>query len=273
MTPTPREGISMTFDLDPAHTLRSPRLRELFALARETGATMTAPNGSENGSENGENGSSSEENENSENENGENGENGSENEKLSWADWVAALPDDQQAMVQAEIERREKETRKARNEARNLRTRAQEAEAKAAENGKAVEDKDKSVEQTNELTKTLRSENQGLRQRLVTQEIKVQAASMFADPDDPAELLSSQVSDFMDDDLEPDSQAISDALKDLLERKPHLAKAESKPRPPAASKAQGSSGSQTSSPGSKGAAEAARRFANRPAPFGQKQAS
>jgi hypothetical protein len=91
----------------------------------------------------------------------------------------------------------------------------------------------------------------------------VQASPLFADPDDPAELLASQVDDFMDTDLEPDTDAITDALKDLLERKPHLARQDAKPRPPAPTKAQGSSGSHTTAPGTRGAAEAARRYGNR----------
>lgn len=265
----------MTFDSAPTRSLWDPRLRELFALASETGATMMADDGSENGSENGENGSSSQEDENEQENGQENGESGeSEEKKLSWDDWIASLPEDQQSMVKREIERHENETRKVRKEARNLRTRAQEAEAKAAEVNQTAEEKKGAEKSANEAANTLRNENQGLRQRLVTQEIRVQAGSMFADPDDPAELLANQVADLLDDDLEPDQTAIGDALKELLERKPHLAKAESKPRVPAPNKAQGSSGSSTSAPGSKGAAEAARRFQNKPAAFGQqKQAS
>lgn len=266
----------MTFDLAPANSLRDPRLREMFALASESDATMMA-DGSEDGSETGENGSSSSqegENEQNEQDNESEDSNEGENKKLSWDDWMAGLPEDQQSMVKREIERHENETRKVRKEARNLRTRAQEAEAKAAEVNQTVEEKKGAEKNASEAANTLRSENQGLRQRLVTQEIRVQAANTFADPDDPAELLAGQVADLLDDTLEPDQTAISDALKELLERKPHLAKAESKPRVPAPNKAQGSSGSTTSAPGSKGAAEAARRFANRPAPFGQqKQAS
>jgi len=186
----------------------------------------------------------------------------------SFADLLSALPEDQQAMVRKEMEHRDKEMRKARQEARNLRTRAQDAEAKAAAVDEAQNGKQAAEAKVDELTTAARRENEALRRRLVEQEIKVQAASMdFADPEDPAAALADQVADLMDNDLEPDSDAISDALKDLLERKPHWIKqAVVKPRPPAPSKAQGSSGSSTSAPGSRGLEEAKRRY-------GQKQPS
>ena len=202
-------------------------------------------------------------------------------EQSSWDEFLESLNDEQAARVRAHVKGKSdkldsdlrklreetRDVRRLKAEMRDLRRRAQDAEAKAAQVDE-VEDKRKTAEQrVDEMTATARQENEALRRRLVSQEIKVQAAALFADPDDPAELLAGQVADLMDTDLEPDGDAISDALKELLERKPHLAKRETaKPRPPAPTKAQGTSGSSTSAPGSKGAAEAARRF-------GQKQAS
>jgi vacuolar-type H+-ATPase subunit H len=179
------------------------------------------------------------------------------------ADLLATLPEDQQAMVRKEMDHRDKEMRKARQEARNLRTRAQDAEAKAAAVDDAQNGKQAAEQKADEVVTTARRENEALRRRLVAQEIKVVAAGMnFADPEDPAAALADQVADLMDDDLEPDTQAITDALTDLLERKPHWAKQQeaAKPRPPAPSKAQGSSGSPSGTPGSRGLAEAQRRY-------------
>lgn len=158
----------------------------------------------------------------------------------SWDDLLATLPEDQRKLVQGEIDRRERDLRKARNEAKNLRSRVLEAEPKARERDEAVE-KEKTAEQrATDLADTLKAEAEGLRKRLVTQEIRVQAAAKFADPDDPVGFLD--VTDLLGDDLEPDTQAITDALDDLLARKPHLGKPDPRPRPPAPSKSQGTSG-------------------------------
>lgn len=241
------------------HDLHNPRLLELAALAAAVDATMTAPGGENT---EGTDGEGSDGSEGSEGTDGAEGEGSEDGKPASFADLLAALPEDQQEMVRKEIDHRDKEMRKARQEARNLRTRAQDAEAKAAAVDEAQNGKQAAEQKVDELTATARRENEALRRRLVEQEIKVQAAAMsFADPEDPAAALADQVADLMDSDLEPDAVAIGDALKDLLERKPHWVKQqETKPRPPAATKAQGSSGMTTSSPGSKGLAEAARRF-------------
>lgn len=153
-------------------------------------------------------------------------------------DLLASLPDDQRAAIDRELEERERrELRKARNEARNLRERLHQAEPKAAE----AEERSKSAEQkVEELNATLKAEAEGLRHRLVAETIRATAAEKFTDPGDAVAFLDP--SSLLDDDLEPDSQAIADAIDDLLDRKPHLAKPDPKPRPPAATRSQGTSG-------------------------------
>lgn len=63
-----------------------------------------------------------------------------------------------------------------------------------------------------------------LLQSRVLDKIEAKAARLFADPDDAAALLlrSHDVADFLDDD-KIDVEAIEDALKALLEKKPYLA--------------------------------------------------
>ena len=60
-------------------------------------------------------------------------------------------------------------------------------------------------------------------ERLVRAEVKATASAMFADPEDAVAFLN--VGDFdIDADGNVDASDIEDALKDLLARKPHLAK-------------------------------------------------
>lgn len=198
-----------------------------------------------------------------------NGENTGDDQRggqPSWDEFLDGLSEEDAGRIRAHLkgsrEKLDSDLRRVRTENRELRRRAQDAEAKAARVDEVQNGKQAAEAKVDELTTAARQENEALRKRLVEQEIKVQAAAMsFADPEDPAAALAEQVADLMDTDLEPDREAISDALKDLLERKPHWVKQqEVKPRPPAAPKAQGSSGSSTSSPGSKGLAEAMRRY-------------
>lgn len=158
---------------------------------------------------------------------------------------IAALDEDAQKLLRAELTRRDSDARKARNEAKNLRTRLNEATPKAAAHDDAVEAQKSAEEKAAELNNTLKSDNEGLRKRLVGAQVRVMAADRFADPDDAAAFLDPN--DYLGDDLEPDADGIRDALEDLLTRKPHLAKADPKPRPPAPTKAQGTSGNGTPS--------------------------
>jgi hypothetical protein len=65
-----------------------------------------------------------------------------------------------------------------------------------------------------------------LRERALDK-IETKAAKLFADPEDARALLAAQVEDFLDDG-KVDIDAIEDALKDLLSKKPHLAAATAK---------------------------------------------
>jgi hypothetical protein len=62
----------------------------------------------------------------------------------------------------------------------------------------------------------------------VLDKIEVKAARSFTDPADaPLMLLREhKIEDFLDDDGKPDLEAIQDALKELLEKKPYLAAAQ-----------------------------------------------
>jgi hypothetical protein len=56
--------------------------------------------------------------------------------------------------------------------------------------------------------------------------VEVRAAAKFDDPEVVAALLSKQLDDFIDSDGKIDVDAIDEALEELLEKKPHLAKPE-----------------------------------------------
>jgi hypothetical protein len=57
--------------------------------------------------------------------------------------------------------------------------------------------------------------------------VETRAAKLFADPEDARALLASRVDDFVDDG-QIDVDAITEALTDLLKKKPHLAAATAK---------------------------------------------
>jgi hypothetical protein len=57
--------------------------------------------------------------------------------------------------------------------------------------------------------------------------VEARAAKLFADPEDARALLARQVDDFIDDG-KVDVDAVDEALKELLEKKPHLAAATAK---------------------------------------------
>src|SRR5690606_24279189 len=68
---------------------------------------------------------------------------------------------------------------------------------------------------------------QALTERAVRAEVRAVAAADFADPADAVAFLD--LSAYVDDDGEIDSDRIKADLADLLERKPHLAKAAAEP--------------------------------------------
>lgn len=65
-----------------------------------------------------------------------------------------------------------------------------------------------------------------LRERALDK-VETKAAKLFADPEDARALLASRVEDFVDDG-QVDVDAITEALTDLLSKKPHLAAATAK---------------------------------------------
>jgi hypothetical protein len=77
--------------------------------------------------------------------------------------------------------------------------------------------------------------------------VKALAAAEFADPEDAHAFLD--LNSYVDDDGDVDTAAIQQDLKDLLKRKPHLAKpADTSPRAPKADRTQGSSGNGNRTP-------------------------
>jgi len=129
---------------------------------------------------------------------------------------------------------------KARVKAEREKRRAAEAEL-AQLKGKAKPDETPDVD---DIRAQARAEAQAeaLRERALDK-IEAKAAKLFADPEDARALLAAQVGDFVDDG-KIDVEAITDALEELLKKKPHLAaSAPRTPRTPAPDRSQGSRGS------------------------------
>jgi uncharacterized protein YdaU (DUF1376 family) len=113
--------------------------------------------------------------------------------------------------------------------------------AKAAEHDKAVEAQKTAEQRAQDEADRYKRQAEDLQGRLVRASVKAQAAAKdFADSDDAGGFLST--AEFVNADGEVDTDAIDKALDELLERKPHLRKAEPGPRPPMPNAAQGSSG-------------------------------
>lgn len=93
--------------------------------------------------------------------------------------------------------------------------------AKAARNDDTQPDADKIREQAKAEAKA-----EVLRER-VLDKVEAKAAKLFADPEDARALLARDVDDFIDNG-QVDTDAIQEALDDLLKRKPHLAATASK---------------------------------------------
>ncbi|WP_431903653.1 hypothetical protein [Nonomuraea sp. bgisy101] len=107
--------------------------------------------------------------------------------------------------------------RAARKEAEK---RAREAEKKV----KTFEDASKSdLDKATGRADAAEQRAQALIERTVRAEIKAAAADAFADPSDAAAFLAAE--SYVGDDGEIDAEQIKKDLADLLERKPHLAKA------------------------------------------------
>ena len=167
---------------------------------------------------------------------GDDGHGGGEPQNLG--DVMATLDTPAQRIVRAAVNKKNTENR-------NLRQKLSAAETKARKYDEAQEADRGADEVAAEREREANERAQRATERMVRSEIRALAAARFADPEDAPAFLG-EVSEFLAEDGEPDSDSIGSALDDLLERKPHLAKPTSdpsKPRPPAPNRAQGTSGS------------------------------
>jgi DNA repair exonuclease SbcCD ATPase subunit len=147
--------------------------------------------------------------------------------------------------------RAEAALKKKNSEAENLRKRLKELEP-LAKRAKDLEDAQKSEQErlTEQLT-VAEQRAQAYQQRAVRAEVRALAAVEFADPDDAHAFLD--LDSFVNDDGDIDADGIQQGLKDLLKRKPHLAKpVDSSPRAPKADRTQGSSGNGNRTPNDPG---------------------
>ncbi|MFE0647498.1 hypothetical protein ACFVZH_02755 [Streptomyces sp. NPDC059534] len=141
-----------------------------------------------------------------------------------------------------------KEIEKLRREAAGHRTKVRELEPLAAK-AKELEDAQKS--EAERLTEQLAAEREratSATRSAVTAKVEALAAKTFADPTDAASALNP--SDYVDDSGSIDTDRIKADLDDLLQRKPHWAKAPEGPRRPAPDRTQGSSGNGNRTPNS-----------------------
>ncbi|MER8220889.1 hypothetical protein ABTZ58_09915 [Streptomyces sp. NPDC094143] len=162
---------------------------------------------------------------------------------------TATAPEAAQAKADpwADPEAARKEIEKLRKESAGWRTKYQETKP-LAQKARELEDAQKSEQErlTEQLT-AAEQRIQSFRQRAVRSEVKALAAAEFADPEDAHAFLD--LNSYVDDDGDVDTAAIQQDLKDLLKRKPHLAKpADTSPRAPKADRTQGSSGNGNRTP-------------------------
>lgn len=145
---------------------------------------------------------------------------------------LADLDDDRRKVILDQVG-------KSRSEAKNLRERLKDAEPKVAEYEKLRQASQTELERAQEAASKATERISALTSRAVNAEIKAIAADGFADPSDAAAFLD--VTKYADESGEVDTESIRNDLADLLTRKPHLGKSETRaPRP---NPAQGSSGS------------------------------
>ncbi|WP_030407531.1 hypothetical protein [Streptomyces albus] len=153
----------------------------------------------------------------------------------------------QEGKTEWDPEAARKEIEKLRREAAKHRTKAKELEP-LAKRAQELEDAQKSEQQR--LAEQLTAAQQRLeavQQRAVRAEVRALAASEFADPEDAAAFLD--LGAYVGEDGDVDADAIGKDLKDLLKRKPHLAK-DTGPRSPRPDRTQGSSGNGHRTPSS-----------------------
>lgn len=141
-----------------------------------------------------------------------------------------------------------KEIEKLRREAASQRTKVRELEPLAA---KAKELEDAQKTEAERLTEQLTAEREraaGATRAAVAAKVEALAAKTFADPTDAVGALTP--TDYVDDSGAIDTDRITADLADLLQRKPHWAKAPEGPRRPAPDRTQGSSGNGNRTPNS-----------------------
>ncbi|MFJ8594872.1 hypothetical protein [Streptomyces sp. NPDC093598] len=140
-----------------------------------------------------------------------------------------------------------KEIEKLRKESAGWRTKYQETKPLAQKAQELEDAKKTEQERLTEQLSVAEQRIQSFRQRAVRSEVKALAAADFADPEDAHAFLD--LTTYVDDDGDVDTAAIQQDLKDLLKRKPHLAKpADTSPRAPKADRTQGSSGNGNRTP-------------------------
>lgn len=131
-------------------------------------------------------------------------------------------PEGKSAEEPFDAARAQAKIRKANQEAASLRKRLKDLEPLAEEARKAKEAQQTEAERLQSRLTEREQEITKLRQRAVRSEVRALAAPSFADPTDPEALLD--LSGYVGDDGEIDTDQIKTDLADLLERKPHLGK-------------------------------------------------
>lgn len=138
-----------------------------------------------------------------------------------------------------------KEIERLRREAAKYRTKAGELEP-LARKAKELEDAQKTEqERLAEQLRAAQEKAQAVQQRAVRAEVRALAAAEFADPDDAHAFLD--LAAYVDGEGDIDTAAIQRDLRDLLKRKPHLAR-DAGPRAPRPDRTQGSSGNGNRTP-------------------------
>jgi hypothetical protein len=132
---------------------------------------------------------------------------------------------------QAKARKHERDLKRERKAREDLEAKLAEADnASKSEHEKALEQarKEASAEAKAQTTSEFR-------EQILTAEIRVQAAGKFADPGDAVALLDLKESEVFNNDGEIQTADLTQALDDLLERKPHLAAGPANPGRPVGS--------------------------------------
>ena len=139
----------------------------------------------------------------------------------------------------------EAKIRKANSEAANLRKRLKEQEPQLAELQRIKDSEKTESERLNDQLEAAKQQIASTRQRLAKSRVQALAGSSFADPEDAVGALD--LGSYIDSDGDIDEAAIEADLQELLERKPHWAKAQPPegPRRPAPDRTQASGANKT----------------------------